>query len=172
MISQGSASHSTSASVPRTLMGYAHSCANRRIGRVKVAALFTAALAAAASASALVALAAPVIHEPWTPLACPAHPSSTIAIEGCLERAVSRSDRVIDGKAATVFRLIKRERDRATFVSGEQSWLSYRRRSCTAVASVDSGGTAGPIAFLNCEKRLNARHIVDLAAAAQVLTHR
>jgi uncharacterized protein YecT (DUF1311 family) len=95
-----------------------------------------------------------------------------IAIEGCLERAVSRSDRVIDQRAATVFRLIRREHDRATFVSGEESWLSYRRRSCTAVASVHSGGTAGPIAFLSCEKRLNARHIADLAAAAQVLRHR
>ena len=137
---------------------------------MRLAALF-AALAAAASASASVALAPPVIHEPWTPLACPVHPSSTIAIEGCLERAVSRSDRVIDKKAATVFRLIKRAHDRATFVSGEQSWLSYRRRSCTAVASVDRGGTAEPIAFLSCEKRLNARHIVDLAAAAQVLEH-
>jgi uncharacterized protein YecT (DUF1311 family) len=139
---------------------------------MKLAALVTAALAAAVSASASVALAPPVIHEPWTPLACPAHPSSTIAIEGCLERAVSRSDRVIDEKAATVFRLIKRKNDRATFVSGEHGWLSYRRRSCTAVASVYRGGTAEPIEFLSREKRLNARHIVDLAAAAQVLGHR
>jgi uncharacterized protein YecT (DUF1311 family) len=139
---------------------------------VKLATLIATALAAAASASASIALAPPVIHEPWTPLDCPPHPSSTIAIEGCLERAVSRSDRVIDEKAATVFHLIKREHDRATFVSGEQSWLSYRRRTCTAVASADRGGTAEPIAFLSCEKRLNARHIVDLAAAAQVLRHR
>lgn len=138
---------------------------------MKLAALIFAALAAA-SASASAAPAPPVIHEPWTPLACPAHPSSTIAIEGCLEQAVSRSDRVIDEKAATVFRLIKREHDQATFVLGEQSWLSYRRRSCTAVASVYRGGTAEPIAFLSCEKRLNARHIADLAAAAQVLRQR
>jgi uncharacterized protein YecT (DUF1311 family) len=144
----------------------------RRIGRVKLAVLITAALAAAATASAAVVLAPPVIHEPWTPLPCPAHPSSTIAIEWCLERAISRSDRVIDQRAATVFRLIRREHDRATFVSGGESWLSYRRRCCTAVASVDRGGTAEPIAFLSCEKRLNARHIVDLAAAAQALRHR
>jgi uncharacterized protein YecT (DUF1311 family) len=144
----------------------------RSIGRVTLAALITAALAAAASASASVALAPPVIREPWTLLACPAHPVSTIAIEGCLERAVSRSDRIIDQKAATVFRLIKRENDRAAFVSGEQSWLSYRRHSCTGVASVYRGGTAEPIAFLSCEKRLNARHIVDLAAAAQAFRHR
>jgi uncharacterized protein YecT (DUF1311 family) len=144
----------------------------RTIGRVKLVALITAALATAASASAPVALAPPVIREPWTPLACPAHPVSTIAIEGCLEQAVSRSDRVIDQKAATVFRLIKRENDRAAFVSGEQSWLSYRRHSCTAVASVYRGGTAESIAFLSCEKRLNARHIVDLAVAVQAFTHR
>jgi uncharacterized protein YecT (DUF1311 family) len=138
---------------------------------VRLAVLIAAVLATAATASASVALAPPVIREPWTPLACPVHPSSTIAIEGCLERAVSRSDRVMDQKAATVFRLIKREHDRATFVLGEQSWLSYRRHSCTAVASVYSGGTAEPIEFLSCEKRLNARHIVDLTAAAQVLRH-
>ena len=144
----------------------------RRIGRVRLAVGITAALAAAASASASVALAPPVIHEPWTPLACPTHPSSTVAIEACLERAVSRSDHVIDGKAATVFRLIRREQDRTSFVSGEHAWLSYRRRSCTAVASVYTGGTAEPIAFLSCEKRLNARHIVDLAVAAQILRHR
>lgn len=135
-------------------------------------ALITAALAAASTASASVAVAPPVIHEPWTPLACPAHPSSTIAIEGCLERAVSRSDRVIDRKAATVFRLIKREHDRATFVSGERSWLSYRRQTCAAVASVYRGGTAEPVAFLSCEKSLNARHVVDLAAAVQAFRHR
>jgi uncharacterized protein YecT (DUF1311 family) len=139
---------------------------------MKLAAVTTAALAAAAGASASVALVPPVIHESWTPLACPAHPSSTVATEGCLERAVSRSDRVIGGKAAAVFRLIRREQDRASFVSGEHAWLSYRRRSCTAVASRCTGGTAEPIAFLSCEKRLNARHIVDLAAAAQLLRHR
>lgn len=139
---------------------------------MKLAALITAALATAASASASVALAPPVIREPWTPLACPAHPASTIAIEGCLEQAVSHSDRVIDQKAATVFRLIKGENDRAEFVSGEQSWLSYRRHSCAAVASVYRGGSAEPIAFLSCEKRLNGRHVVDLAAAAQAFRDR
>jgi uncharacterized protein YecT (DUF1311 family) len=144
----------------------------RRIGRVKLAALITAALATAASASASVGLAPPVIPEPWTPRACPAHPSSTVAIEGCLEQAVSRSDRIIDEKAATIFRLIKRRNDRAAFVSGEYNWLTYRRHSCTAIASVYRGGTAEPIEFLSCEKRLNARHIVGLAAAAQMLRHR
>jgi uncharacterized protein YecT (DUF1311 family) len=139
---------------------------------VRLAAVITAALAVSPGASASVALAPPVIHEPWTPPACPAHPSSTVAIEGCLERAVSRSDRVIDDKAAAVFRLIRRKQDRVSFVSGEHAWLSYRRRSCTAVASAYAGGTAEPIAFLSCAKRLNARHIVDLAAAAQMLRHR
>ena len=142
-----------------------------KLDRAKLIALITAGLTAAASASASVALAPPVIHEPWTPLACPAHPSSTIAIEGCLERAVSRSDRIIDVRAATVFHLIRRGQDRATFVSGEESWLSYRRRSCTAVASVDTGGTAEPIVFLSCEKRLNSQHVDDLAAAEHVLRH-
>jgi uncharacterized protein YecT (DUF1311 family) len=100
------------------------------------------------------------------------HPSSTIEIEGCLERDVVRSDRHIDIKAATVFRLIKREPDRDAFVSAEHSWLQYRRRSCSAAASVYHGGSAEPIAYLTCEKNRNAHHIADLADAERMLRHR
>jgi len=129
----------------------------------------------AASALVFVAVAPgaavgpPVIREPWTPLPCPAHPSSTVEIEGCLERDVTRSDQRIDVKASTVFRLIKHQSDRAAFVSGEHSWLQYRRRSCSAAASVYRGGSAEPIAYLNCEKRRNAQHLAELADAEQML---
>ncbi|MFL5963149.1 MAG: lysozyme inhibitor LprI family protein [Gaiellaceae bacterium] len=118
------------------------------------------------------ALGPPVIREPWTALPCPAHPSSTIEIEGCLERDVTRSDLRIDMKAATVFHLIKRAGDRATFVSAEHSWLQYRRRSCSAVASVYSGGSAEPVAYLNCQKTRNARHLADLADSERILRQR
>jgi len=136
---------------------------------VKLAFITAAVCVLAASAGA--AVGPPVIREPWTPLPCPAHPTSTVEIEGCLERDVMRSDRSIDNKAATVFRLIKREADRAAFVSGERSWLQYRRRSCAATASVYRGGSAEPIAYLACEKGRNARHLADLADAERTLRH-
>jgi uncharacterized protein YecT (DUF1311 family) len=114
----------------------------------------------------------PVIREPWTPLPCPKHASTTLEIEGCLERDVTRSDRKIDTKAATVFHLIKRAADRSAFVSAEHSWLQYRRRSCSAAASVYRGGTAEPIAYLSCARSRNTRHLADLADSEQTLRRR
>jgi uncharacterized protein YecT (DUF1311 family) len=116
----------------------------------------------AVPAAAPAALGPPVIHEPWTPLPCPTHPNSTIEIEGCLERAITRSDRTINSKSAKIFRLIRRNSERAAFVRGERAWLLYRRQSCTAEASIFRGGSAEPVAFLTCEKRRNTRHISDL----------
>jgi uncharacterized protein YecT (DUF1311 family) len=104
----------------------------------------------------------PVIREPWTPLPCPTHPTSTVEIEGCLERAVNRSDRRIDAKAAAIYRLLGRGPDRTSFVQSEQSWVRYRRRSCSATASVYRGGSAERLAFLRCEQNRNTRHLADL----------
>jgi|SRR5215211_4746730 len=119
--------------------------------------------------AAAAVLGPPVIREPWTPLPCPAHPTSTIEMEGCLERAIMRSDRRIDESAARIFRLLRQESARVAFVQGEQAWLRYRRRSCSAEASVYRGGTAEPVAFLSCEKRRNVQHIADLAAMERTL---
>ncbi|MDP9224373.1 MAG: DUF1311 domain-containing protein, partial [Actinomycetota bacterium] len=109
------------------------------------------------------------IREPWTPLPCPTHPGSTIEIEGCLERSVVRSDRRINAKAATIFRLLRTDSDRVAFVEGEQAWLRYRRRSCTATASVYRGGSAEPVAFLRCEAHRNRRHLADLVDTERTL---
>jgi uncharacterized protein YecT (DUF1311 family) len=132
---------------------------------IVVATLAVALLAIPAAA----ALGPPVIREPWTPLPCPLHPASTIEIEGCLERAITHSDRRIDKSAARIFRLLRSRSDRLAFVQGEGAWLRYRRRSCSAEASVYRGGSAEPIAFLSCEKRRNTRHIAELAAMERVL---
>ena len=131
-------------------------------------ALTTLAVAIVAIPAAA-ALRPPVIREPWTPLPCPAHPRSTIEIEGCLERAIKRSDRRINEGAARIFRLLRYRSDRLAFMQGEQAWLRYRRRSCSAEASVYRGGSAEPIAFLSCEKRRNLRHIADLVAMERTL---
>jgi uncharacterized protein YecT (DUF1311 family) len=115
------------------------------------------------------ALRPPVIREPWTPLPCPAHPVSTTEIEGCLERAIVRSDRRIDKRAARIFRLLRHRSDRLAFVQGERAWLRYRRRSCSAEAAVYRGGSAEPVAFLSCEKRRNVRHIAELVEMEHTL---
>jgi len=111
---------------------------------------------------AVAALRPPVIREPWTPMPCPAHPRSTVDTEACLERAVTRTDRQVNATAAKIFRQLHRSADRSAFVQGEQAWIRYRRRSCSAEASVYHGGSAEPVAFLACEKRRNARHVADL----------
>lgn len=127
-------------------------------------------------AAVLVPLAAaggpPVIQETWTPLPCPARPLSTLStveIVGCLERAVVRSDRRINAKVATIYRLLRRKSDRSAFAEGEQAWLRYRRQSCRALASKYEGGSAQPILFLDCQKRRNAQHLIDLSDTERTL---
>ena len=118
----------------------------------------------------------PVIREPWTnPLSCPKRPPSTLTtsqIVACLERAVLRSDRRINAKVATIFRLLGTRSDRARFVGGERAWLRYRRQSCRTLASKFGGGSAAPVAFLSCQKRLNAQHLVDLREVERTLRQR
>ena len=115
------------------------------------------------STSANAASGPPVIHEPFTPPPCPAHPVSTLDLEGCAGRAVLKSDRSINVRARKVFRLLRPSAARTTFVQSERSWLAYRRASCSAQASVYTGGSAEPVAFLQCEVNRNKRHLTDLA---------
>ncbi len=136
---------------------------------LKLALIICSSAAALVVATAAAAVRPPVIKEPWTPLSCPKEPATTIEMEACLERAIVRSDRRIDAKAATIFGLIRHESDRAAFVQGEQAWLRYRRRSCAATASVYRGGSAEPVAFLNCEKNRNTRHLADLVETERTL---
>jgi uncharacterized protein YecT (DUF1311 family) len=139
------------------------------IGLVKSALIFCLAGAAVFASLALSAGGPPMIREPWTPLPCPTRPTSTVEIEGCLQRAVSRSDYRVDAKTAAIYRLIRRSSDRTAFVEGEQAWLRYRRRSCSATASVYRGGSAEPVAFLRCEQNRNTRHLADLVDTERTL---
>ena len=74
--------------------------------------------------------APPVIREPFTALPCPIHPDTTIDVVGCQEVRVLRTDRAIDGEVRKIFRLLKTQSARSSFVDGERSWLHYRRQSC------------------------------------------
>jgi uncharacterized protein YecT (DUF1311 family) len=116
--------------------------------------------------------APPVIREPFTPLPCPAHPTATTEIEGCLERALLRSDRRIDARVAAIYQLLLDARDRVAFAAGERAWLTYRRRSCSAEASAYRGGSAAPLAYLRCQLSRNERHLTDLAAMERALLRR
>ena len=123
-----------------------------------------------ASLFTAVAIAPPVIHEPFTALTCPLHPDSTIEIVACQEHRVLRGDRAIDAQAKTIFRLLRTESRRATFVNGERSWLQYRRQSCSAEASKFDGGSLRPVALLSCEIQRNATHLADLKATTKTLS--
>jgi uncharacterized protein YecT (DUF1311 family) len=141
------------------------------IDGVRIAVVLFAVWCASCAAAAIAAGGPPVIREPWTPLPCPAHARTTVAIEGCLERQVSRSDGVIDEKVAAIFTRL-RGANRTVFAGSERDWLSYRRKSCLATASAYVGGSAEPLVFLRCEQGRNVRHIADLKVTASSLAHR
>ena len=131
--------------------------------------LVAAAVTAASASPAGAGVTPPVIHEPFTPLPCPLHPDTTLDVEGCQERRVLRTDRTINTRVRTIFRLLRTETGRVAFVTGERSWLRYRRQSCAAQASRFGGGTAHGIAFLTCTIQRNKSHLVDLAALKNAL---
>jgi uncharacterized protein YecT (DUF1311 family) len=136
-----------------------------------VAACVVAAVAAAASAAAGGPVP-PVIHEPFTPLPCPIHPDTTLDVEACDEMRLLRTDRAIDGRVRAIFRLLQTQGARSSFARGERSWLRYRRGSCTAEASRYAGGSAEPVAYLECALRVNRSHLADLAAMRKTLATR
>jgi len=126
-------------------------------------------LLASVPASAQGALAPPAIHEPFTVLPCPAHPSSTLALEGCGEKALLRSDRAIDARARRIFKLLQGVA-RGTFVRSERAWLSYRRASCEAESSFYAGGSGQPLVYVQCEQGRNTTHLGDLAELLRTLS--
>jgi uncharacterized protein YecT (DUF1311 family) len=115
------------------------------------------------AATGAAALSAPVIHERFTPLPCPRHPSSTVDLEGCLERSILRADAAIDGRAKTIFFRLRPGSARAAFVRGEHSWLRYRNATCTAQASTFAGGSGQPVVYARCLLSRDRRHLADLA---------
>jgi uncharacterized protein YecT (DUF1311 family) len=111
----------------------------------------------------------PVIHEVFTQLPCPAHPMSTLAIEGCYEKAIVNTDRKIDAQAKVIFGLLRSRDARLTFVRAERSWLQYRQASCSALASNYGHGTIGPLAAAACILDRSKAHLRDLIAMRKVL---
>jgi uncharacterized protein YecT (DUF1311 family) len=118
---------------------------------------------------AVVAVAPPVIHEPFTALPCPLHPDTTIDVVGCQEHRVLRTDRAIDAQVRTIFGLLRTENRRSAFGDGERNWLHHRRQSCSAEASRLAGGSEHAVALLSCELRRNTTHLADLTAMRKAL---
>jgi uncharacterized protein YecT (DUF1311 family) len=125
-----------------------------------------------ASLLVVVAIAPPVIHEPFTALPCPLHPDTTIDVIGCQEYRVLRTDRAINSQVKTIFGLLRTDGARSAFVAGERSWLQYRRQSCSAEASRFAGGSAHAVALLSCDLRRNTTHIADLTELRKALAQR
>jgi uncharacterized protein YecT (DUF1311 family) len=124
--------------------------------------------------AALIAIASPlkppVIHEPFTPLPCPAHPKTTLAMEGCYEKAIVSTDRKIDTQASIVFSLLRSRAVRLTFVRGERSWLVYRHDSCAATSSHFAGGSFAPVSAAICILDRSKAHLRDLVAMRKTLS--
>jgi uncharacterized protein YecT (DUF1311 family) len=128
-------------------------------------ALGVAALPSAAAASTS---SAPVIHESFTLLPCPKKPSSTVQIEGCAEHRVVALDKGIDSLNARVFGRLHRS-GRASFAKAASEWVSYRNDSCTAQASIYSGGTIQPVAYADCLVSIDSSHLSELKSMLTAL---
>jgi uncharacterized protein YecT (DUF1311 family) len=115
----------------------------------------------AASVNAADRLAPPVIREPFAPLPCPSHATTTAAMEGCAEKFVLATDHEINTRVRTIFRLLL-PTARGGFVQSERWWLSYRRASCTAQVARYAGGSIQPLDFVYCEVSRNRTHLKDL----------
>jgi uncharacterized protein YecT (DUF1311 family) len=130
--------------------------------KIQATVLAAVSIAAVCATAAVAAGGPPVIKEPFTPLPCPAHPSTTLALEGCAEKAILKTDAKINSQAKTIYARLRTAGGKASFVRGEKSWLSYRRSSCSAQASKYTGGTLEPVAYAQCEVTRNTSHIGDL----------
>lgn len=117
-------------------------------------------------------LAPPVIPKAFTPLGCPRNPQTTLALEGCAERAIVRTDRKINAEEKVILHRLRSQRTRVTFVQGEEAWLEYRGSSCTAQSSSYDGGSGQPVVNGYCIAARNRTHLGDLAALKKTLSQR
>lgn len=134
-----------------------------------LAALAALAVPAAASASAP---PPPVIKEGFTLLPCPKNPQTTLALEGCAEHRIVKSDAVINAKVKRIYALLGSEASKTRFVLGERAWLKARRATCLSRADLYEGGTLAGVVFANCVADLNDAHVKDLRAFEKALLQR
>ena len=110
----------------------------------------------------------PRIHEGFTVLPCPPTPSTTVAMEGCAEHRILRTDAGIERRARAIFAFL-RPKARGSFTSAERAWLAYRKAVCTVESFKYEGGSAEPLVFADCVASQNARHLTELASLERYL---
>src|SRR4051794_39380173 len=126
-----------------------------------------AALAIPAAAAA--APAPPVIKEGFTLLPCPKNPQTTLALEGCAEHRIVKSDAIINAKVKRIYGLLMTNAAKTNFVVGERAWLSYRKANCQSRSDVYEGGTLAGVVFANCVADINDAHVKDLTSFEKAL---
>jgi uncharacterized protein YecT (DUF1311 family) len=135
--------------------------------RILLAGTSTAAVVLAAAVPASVSAAgmptAPVVHENFTPLACPHKPRTTVQLEGCAEHRVITIDRTIDTLNKTVFSKLNTA-GRGEFVVTNRDWVNYRDTACVSESSIYSGGSLHPLAYANCLVSLDSSHVKELTS--------
>jgi uncharacterized protein YecT (DUF1311 family) len=104
----------------------------------------------------------PTVTEVFTVLPCPAHPKETVEIEGCAEHQIVRLDGQINRTAKALYRGQVDAATKASLAGAQQAWIAYRQAECVAEAAPYTGGTLYPIAFSNCEVRLDQARLRDL----------
>jgi uncharacterized protein YecT (DUF1311 family) len=140
----------------------------RRAGTTVLATLAALALAAPLSAAAT-ALSPPVIHESFTLLACPRHPQSTLALEGCAEHRIVATDHRIDAVAAMIFRRLFDDAARRHLIAAQSAWLAYRSADCTSRSDQYEGGTLAGLVAAQCTADQSAQRLKDLQQFAKAL---
>src|SRR3954454_9057114 len=126
-----------------------------------------AALAIPAAAAA--APPPPVIEQGFTLLPCPKNPQTTLALEGCAEHRIVKSDAIINAKVKRIYGLLKTNNAKTHFVLGERAWLSYRKANCQSRSDVYEGGTLAGVVFANCVADVNDAHVKDLTSFEKAL---
>ena len=104
---------------------------------------------------------APVVHERFTLLSCPAKPATTLQIEGCAEHRVIALDRTIDTLNAKAFARLGKA-GRRELIETNSDWVTYRDAACTTEASIYSGGSIQPVAYASCLVSIDGSHATEL----------
>lgn len=102
----------------------------------------------------------PVLHEPFTLLAC--NQLTTIGLEGCAEHQILHYDGLINHQREQLVATLRTAAARDAFINAEVNWTRYRSNFCSSEASADSGGTLYPVVYANCEVNSDQRHLTAL----------
>jgi uncharacterized protein YecT (DUF1311 family) len=125
-----------------------------------------------AGADAATTLNAPVIHEVFTPLGCPASKAAaqtTLGMEGCYEKTILKADAQINAVAKKIFSLLRTDAARQHFITAQTAWLTYRNADCTSESDKYAGGTLAGVLAAHCTAQRTTRHLVEIRAFEKLL---